>query len=134
MAIAKETLLQSLCGRWHEERKRRITASRVGEIVRRKVSIKVEPLGRRYLYPTFKGSKATRHGNKNEDLAIGEYVARHNNSSSVAIEVVKTGLHIYPSKSWLAASPDGFVLQDKQVVGVVEVKNPLVRDTLINVA
>ena len=134
VAIAKETLLQSLCGRWHEERKRRITASRVGEIIRRKVSIKVEPLVHRYLYPIFKGSKATRHGNKNEDLAIGEYVARHNNSSSVAIEVVKTGLYIHLSKSWLAASPDGLVLQDKQVVGVVEVKNPLVRDTLINVA
>lgn len=48
--------------------------------------------------------------------------------------MVKTGIHIHPSEHWLGASPDGLVVQGGKVVGLVEVKNPCLRDTLSNAA
>ncbi len=112
VALAKETELQSDCGRWHLERAKRVTASSVGEIIRRNPKRKIEPIVRRMLYPSFTGNASTRHGQNNEQQALTEYVARQNNSSPTSpIKVVRTGFHIHPKKNWLGASPDGLVVE-----------------------
>ena len=36
----------------------------------------------------------------------------------------KTGIHIYPQKGFLAASPDGIVTNDSKVASIIEIKCP----------
>ena len=110
---------------WLAERRKRITASNVGAIVKRKKTTKVGNKVKQLLYSTFKGSAATRWGTLQEPESQSRYI-QLKAPVSPDISVTTSGLVICSSHPWLGASPDGLV-QDPQhssSEGIVEFKNP----------
>ena len=71
---------------------------------------------------------ATRYGKQHEKSAIASYVSYHR-TRGVMINVQPCGLYVDPSLPWLAASPDGIVLDPTQCAdkhkGCLEVKCPI---------
>lgn len=106
---------------WLAERRKRITASSVGRIAKRRPSTKVASTIKQLLYSTFKGNVATRWGTLQEPFSTSKYLSQQQSILSVQ----SSGLVVskYP---WLAASPDGLVEDSKcdTPEGIVELKNP----------
>ena len=99
-----------------DSRKVRITASTAKSVPKR---AKTDPSTwiSGHLYNSFKGTAATRHGNRKEATARAAY--EQATSSCVRM----SGLVVHKSDSWLAASPDGLVGTDQ----VLEIKCPYQR-------
>ena len=122
---------------WKEERRKRLTSSIVGGIIkmqkRTKCSKKVQTL----LYSTFKGNDATRYGLQMEDEARHRYKTYQQQKGHSGLEIYQTGLVICKDNPWLAASPDDKVKDPStsDIFGLVEYKNPYsVRDKSIDEA
>ncbi|XP_063414164.1 uncharacterized protein LOC134696586 isoform X2 [Mytilus trossulus] len=122
-AITNSTSQQSLSGLWHTERRKRLTASNFGPIIRRNPSLKVLNLVKNLLYSTFKGNRHTRNGLLQERTSIEEYTLKkaeqHEN-----VTVKSTGLLIAHEHPFLAASADGIVSTGSGD-GLLEIKNLL---------
>ncbi|CAC5370711.1 unnamed protein product [Mytilus coruscus] len=69
----KQTKLQLCSEIWKDERKKRITASNFGSVVKRNSKTEIAPLIKQLLYSTFKGNKTTRIGIKEEKVTITQY-------------------------------------------------------------
>lgn len=121
-AITLATTLQSnsATNMWEEERKKRITASRANDIVSRNPNLKVCPLVRKMLYETTPQTEAMRHGIREEKNGIQCYLAY---KRDMGYDWAPCGLLIHKDENWLGASPDGLVLKDGKVIGMVEVKH-----------
>ena len=124
---------------WKEERRKRLTSSVVGGIIkmqkRTKCSKKVQTL----LYSTFKGNDATRYGIhvQMEDEARHRYKTYQQQKGHSGLEIYQSGLVICKDNPWLAASPDDKVKDPStsDIFGLVEYKNPYsVRDKSIDEA
>ena len=123
-AITKSTIQQSQSGLWHSERKKRITASNFGSIVKRNPSLPVQKFVRNLLYTSFRGNHHTRNGILQEDTTIEEYkLKKAEESQNVCVE--KSGLVIHPTHKFLAGSPDGIVTTSTGECGLIEIKNLL---------
>ena len=111
---------------WMNERRKRITASKVGTIAKMRVTTKFSATLQQLLYNKFGGNAATRCGQNNEDEARKLYV--HYMREHTEIHVDHCGLFISPENPWLAASPDGLVTDpadESSHLGLVEIKkNP----------
>ena len=70
--IDKQTVQQSASQVWKSERKKRLTASNYGKIVRRNPKLKVTPLVKDLLYSNFKGNRCTVKGLQEERNTIHE--------------------------------------------------------------
>ena len=107
--LERDTREQSDSNLWKSERKKRITASNVGEICKMmkktKRSKKVEAL----LYSSFRGNLATRYGTENEHTARCNYVKYQQDNGHPNLTTQKTGLVVSVSSPWMAASPDDHV-------------------------
>lgn len=110
---------------WMAERRKRITASTVGRIAKRRPSTKVANAVKQHLYSTFRGNAATRWGHLQEPRARSRYTQRLLQESP-NIKVHTSGLVVSSTHSWLGASPDGLVTDphEESAEGVVELKNP----------
>lgn len=102
MQICRSTIAQADSDQWHSERLLRLTASRFGEICKRRAKFGV--LVKQYLY----GSSiipAAQYGKINEDVALQAYAAL------TGRKVEKCGIFVCVGKckGFLAASPDGLV-------------------------
>lgn len=110
--------LQQGTKEWFEERKGRITGSRVGAILGLSPFASRNDVMREMVREHFgserelKGNVATNYGNEHEDTAIAQYEAE---TGSL---VVSTGFHTLGDM--LGASPDGLVGED----GLIEIKCP----------
>ena len=111
--------------RWHEERRKRITASNVGQIAKRKATTKVASKVKQLLHSKFHGNRATDWGLLQEDVSQGEYL-KVKQAISPEFSLVNSGLVVSVANPWLAASPDGLVYDPKAdpPQGLVEFKNP----------
>ncbi|CAG2244247.1 unnamed protein product [Mytilus edulis] len=122
--ITNLTILQSQSGLWHTERKKRITASDFGSIVKRNPSLLTAKFIRTILYSTFTGNYHTRKGILEEETTIEEYkLKKAEESENVCVE--RSGLVIHPTQTFLAGSPDGLVSTSKGESGLIEIKNLL---------
>ena len=101
-----------------------MTASVVGQIVRRNPGLNVQNILKNMLYSTFKGNASTRYGLKEERATIHDYLALDDKSNYT---VSPCGLLISHNYTWLGASPDGAVHEgsSEQILGLLEVKNVL---------
>ena len=122
--IERTTRSQASNSNWHDERRKRITSSNFGVVMKRRASTKVSPLVRQLIYKTFSGNKYTRYGLREEMPSRLEYAnakqqAGHNYS------VHDSGLVIDKENNHLACSPDGVVYEGKKIVGAIEIKNVL---------
>ncbi|CAG2247842.1 unnamed protein product [Mytilus edulis] len=123
----KDTKSQVCSEKWKNERKKRQTASNFGNVFKRKPSIKVTPLVLQLLYSNFKGNKATRIGLREERITIQEYI-NIKAKDNIEIKVEPCGLIIDKKFKYLAASPDGKVIdKENNEIGLIEIKN-LVHD------
>ena len=71
--ITASTVQQSQSGLSHSERRKRITASHFGSIVKRNPSLPIQTFVRHMLYSSFSGNHHTRNGILEEDTTIEEY-------------------------------------------------------------
>ena len=137
--IEEKTRAQASSDLWKKERLKRLTASHVGGISKMRKTTKRSGKVRELLYTVFTGSKATRFGTLNEEVARQEYVTKQRENGHAGLQTTACGLVIHPDTPWLAASPDGRV-EDPSVaeplgLGLIEIKNPYsVRFSTINEA
>ena len=124
--IEESTRAQSETLMWREERRKRVTASRVGGIVKMRKSTKRANRVKEMLYTNFTGSAATRYGTMMEKEALKEYVEHQQHNGHPNLVVKPVGLCISSETPWLAASPDSMVRDPVSVpaVGLAEIKNP----------
>ena len=106
--IEKSTRKQSSCEEWHAERKKGITSSNFGKIVKLRPSTSVTNTVKSLLYSNFKGNRFTRYGSDKEQSAIREYEL-YKESKGENLKVCPVGLVIHPQHHYLAASADGLV-------------------------
>lgn len=100
---------------WMLERKKRLTASNFGRIVKLLDKTNRTNVVKDLLYSTFKGNVYTEYGQENEPTAIRLF------EQITGKKVAKSGLVVHKSYPYLAASPDGIVVQEN---ALIEVKCP----------
>lgn len=122
--IESKTKEQSQSKLWKQERKKRLTSSNFGYVVKRNPKIKVGPLVKNILHSEFKGNNFTKLGLEKEDVTITEYV-RQKKEKKESVKVEKMGLVISQECPFLAASPDGKVIYKNGNEGLIEIKNLL---------
>jgi len=110
---------------WHEERKKRLTASNVGKIAKRRATTKVGSTVQQLLANKFHGNAATAWGNFQEEDSNREYL-RIKKEHSPNISTSRCGLVVSVTNPWLGASPDRMVHDPTSDPpdGLVELKNP----------
>ncbi|CAG2230579.1 unnamed protein product [Mytilus edulis] len=123
LAIERQTKTQSNSQVWKTERKKRLTASNFGKIVKRNTKLKIKPLVSELLYSGFKGNAYTVKGLQEERNSIHEYILKKA-ESGVNVNVESSGLIIDKNHKFLACSPDGLVNENGEM-GVIEIKNIL---------
>ena len=98
--------------RWDEERRKRITASNVGQIAKHKPTTKVASKVKQLLYSKLHGNRATDWGLLQEDVSQAEYL-KLKQAISPEFSLANSGLVVSVANPWLAASPDGLVYDPK---------------------
>ena len=124
--------------KWLEERRKRITASSVGPIAKRKPTTKVASKVKQLLYSKFHENRATDWGLLQEDISRKEYLkVKQSVHVSPHFSFAYSRLVVSVTNPWLAASPDGLVYDSlaNPPQGLVEFKNPYsVRDKTLEEA
>jgi hypothetical protein len=128
-SLQLNTQNQSESELWKAERRKRLTSSVFGRVVSRNVKLKVKPLIRQLLYSTFRGNACTRRGMDSEASTIQDYIINKAGDGDTVL-VQPMGLVIHPEHNFLAASPDGQVFVDNVAVGLLEVKNVLMNNSM----
>ncbi len=112
--IFHETMNQSLCKRWYEERMYRITASRAHKILH----ARKESTSQSYFFRSLQENSNLRYGRETEPVAKEKYKAITGNT------LIPVGLFVKPSQPWLAATPDAVTKDKNGNLYVLEVKCP----------
>ena len=121
--IEKKTSEQAASQEWQAERKFRYTASNFHTIVKRQRNHNT--LVNNLLHPKPFTAKQTAHGKTYEPVALKEY-EKYMFSTRNPVSVFKSGLVVSMASPFLAASPDGKVIDRgcSKPFGLVEVKCP----------
>ncbi|XP_066255672.1 uncharacterized protein [Euwallacea similis] len=114
-AIEVLTKSQKDCELWLAERKKRLTASNFGKVCKLLNSTDRTNVAKNILYSTFKGNIYTKYGQEHEQTAIMQF------EQVTGKKVQKCGLVVHKAHSFLAASPDGVIEEEK---ALVEIKCP----------
>ena len=110
---------------WLVERRKRLSASKVGSIGKMRKTTNRRNKVKELLYSTFKSNKATQYGCMKEQETIQQYITHQRCNGHPDISVDKCGLHVSVTNPWIGASPDGIVRNpDNRSHGLVEIKNP----------
>jgi len=111
---------------WYAERRKRVTASRAGGIAKMRKTTKRANRVKEMLYTKFRGNRNTIYGMVSEETSRKEYTTYMHQHGHTGLTVSTSGLNISDESPWLAASPDGLVLDPSYtpVEGLVELKNP----------
>ncbi|XP_078603130.1 uncharacterized protein LOC144877099 isoform X2 [Branchiostoma floridae x Branchiostoma japonicum] len=126
MKIEEETRGQSSSNAWREVRQVKLTASNFKSAI----SCTVEPSNKikAMLYNNF-STAATAYGNRNEAVAVEEYVDLIQEEHPGA-QCVEAGLILSLERPWLGASVDRLVMKDGHNIGGLEVKCPFSKQGL----
>ena len=73
--IEQQTRNQSDSDKWRAERRKRLTASRTGRIIKMRPKTKRSKRVEEFLYSVFKGNKATNYGSEKEEITRQEYIS-----------------------------------------------------------
>lgn len=133
--IEYDTRQQSDCAQWLVERRQ---ASNVGSIAKMRATTKKGNRVKELLYSSFRGNEATRYGSLKEPETLQQYLTHQQRNGHLDLKVEACGLFVSLSNPWLAASPDGCVLDPSNPdhpLGLLEMKNPFqMRDKTISEA
>lgn len=125
--IERNTRDQNTCDTWHNERKKRITASNFGRIMIRKSALTQKFIDSIINTRAFT-SQSTGYGIANEKVARNMYRKKTKN------HVHECGLVINPKFPCIGATPDGKICENGES-GILEIKCPFsVRDNTISEA
>lgn len=127
MEIECTTRDQSGSDEWRAERRKRLTASRVGGILKMRKTTSRANKVKELLYSRFRGNEATRYGVLMEDQARTEYITHQQEHKDPGVNVRGCGLFISLNNPWLAATPDGIVDDPSEELnpeGLLEIKCP----------
>ena len=127
MKIESNTRDQSCNDQWKAERRKRLTASRVGGILKMRKTTSRANKVKELLYSKFRGNEATRYGILMEDVARTGYVTHQQQCRHPGVNVTSCGLFVSLDNPWLAATPDGIVEDPNEhssPEGLLEMKNP----------
>lgn len=114
--IERATVLQSSCSEWMELRRKILTASNFGKVVRRRNDISCSNLVKDILYKdSIAHVSSIKHGRDNEEKALRQLEIQEK------VTIRKCGLFIDDEIPYLGATPDGLVGEDT----IVEIKCPL---------
>lgn len=113
-----ETIKQSKCKRWYDERKLHLTASKNIHDIKVRRTKTVESLVESILNPTCVSTASTKYGIKTEPVAKCFY------ENIYKCEVKEVGLIKAKKNQWLCISLDGIVVQDGEIKKIVEFKCP----------
>ena len=91
--LEQQTKDQSHSKLCKEERKKRLTTSNFGSVMKRNPKLKVAPLVKNILYSDFQGNKFTRLRIEKEDITIKEYIS-YKNEQNDNVTVERMGLVI----------------------------------------
>ena len=124
--IERGTVDQVDNDQWLVERRKRITASNVGSIIKMRKTTRRSNKVKQLLYTRFKGNAATRYGIDNEDATRAKYITHMRQNGHTDLTVESCGLFVSVSNPWLTGTPDGLVNDpdSPQPLGLVEMKNP----------
>ena len=128
MEIESATRDQAGNDQWRNERRKRITASKVGGIIKMRKATKRSSRVKELLYSTFRGNQATRYGMEMEETARIEYTTHQQQNKHPEVSVTNCGLFVSNDCPWLAATPDGVVQDPSEQtssLGLLEIKKPL---------
>lgn len=115
--IERETILQSASSEWLELRRKLLTASNFGRIIKRRPNISCSNLVKDLLYKEcISHVKSIKHDTDNEKIAVEQL------SLQEAITIEPCGLFIDEELPFLGASSDG-ICNDEDMV--VEIKCPM---------
>jgi len=133
--IKLETISKGTGKVWLAERKKRLTASNVGSIAKRKAKTnKVKHL----LYTSFNGNMAIKWGLLQEEPTKTKYYLEEKQAIlSPDYNVIPCGLVVRVNNPWLGASPDGLVYDSTEDPpdDIIKLKNPYsVRDLALREA
>ncbi|XP_063235828.1 uncharacterized protein LOC134541192 [Bacillus rossius redtenbacheri] len=113
--IERETILQAGSGEWLEMRRKLLTASKFGRVIRIKPTTSCKNLVRAIIYShDILNVPAVQHGRHSEEIAIKQLEGQEK------INISKAGLFIDQEHPFLAATPDGLDGEDR----LVEIKCP----------
>ena len=123
--IEQKTREQSASHEWENERRIRVTASRVGTLAKMRKTTKRSKKVEEMLYGKFRESQATRYGTIMEEVSRQDYKT-HQINRGRTLTTVRSGLVISTQNPWLAASPDDLVYDagSSPQWGLAEYKNP----------
>lgn len=113
-----ETISQSRCKKWFEERRLRITASKNVHSIKSRRTKTIESLVLEMLNPKSVKTEATEYGIANEPKARKLYEQLYE------CKVVQVGLIAAKNNPWLCVSLDGVVIKNQMLVKIVEFKCP----------
>ena len=125
--IELKTRQQSNSVQWLAERRMRITASTTGSIAKMRATTKKAKKVKELLYNTFRGNQATQYGLAKEEETTIQYTTYQQQNGHPDLKVDICGLCVSTANPWLAASPDGFILdpsESEHSLGLLEMKNP----------
>ncbi|KAL4717055.1 hypothetical protein ACJJTC_016942 [Scirpophaga incertulas] len=109
-------LLQSSCSEWLELRRKLLTASNFGKVIKRRNDISCHNIVKDILYKdSIAHIKSLKHGKDNEQKALIQLENQEN------IQISPCGLYIDEEYHFLGATPDGLIDNDT----IVELKCPL---------
>ena len=120
--LEEETREQSGSEVWIRERMKRITASRVGGILKMKKTTRRSKKVEGILYSRFKGNEATMYGTNMEETTRKQYTAFQHQMGHEGLKTSRVGLVVNVQTPWLGASPDDKVLDPSasQPFGIAE--------------
>jgi len=107
--IQQQTKDQSGSNTWISERRKRLTASTAGSIVKMRTTTKKGKKVENLLYNKFKGNVATHYGHVLEERAKADYQSYQQQHGHPGLKVDCCGLFVSFDNPWLAATPDGLV-------------------------
>ena len=116
--IEKETMGQSCNKKWFEERRKRLTSSNFGLVIKRRMHIYPKSILNNVLRSKRVTTEACRWGQDNESMAKEKY-----SEKCPQAKLYDCGLIINPRWPWLACSPDGLSLLNGEWYGI-EIKCP----------
>ncbi|KAL4101121.1 hypothetical protein QTP88_021141 [Uroleucon formosanum] len=118
--IEEDTRNQSESDKWYYERKKRITASRFGQVCKMRSNTSCKNIVYNILYAGNVKSKSLQYGRDTE------HIARKKAECIIGKKVQMCGLIVDPDEPYLAASPDGLIGE----MAIIEVKCPYIaKDT-----
>ena len=95
----------------YQVRKPRLTASRFGEVVKRRDTTPVARFVRSLLYDRVRETKPMRYGRDNEPVAREAYKATMQRNGHPHLQTLQSGFVVDLANSWLGCSPDNIVCE-----------------------